>query len=210
MKPAQQERDISPASLEAFAEAISVVPWLHVAPRHPTRVLTLGRFAWPAAKLALRYPETVEALVVDAESLSLPRDNRIVRAPSLAALPSPRADAPINLMAIADPGRGWGDAETAKPYLAPDGLVVVAIPVITQWRIAKDSLAQIFAHVVPYREHAPGPALFLLASDLPIRRAGRPLPNNLQRITPRYLDALFLLAKDELDTLYGPAKGHHE
>lgn len=195
---------MSPASLEAFAEAISVVPWLHVPVRRPIRVLTVGRFAWPSAKLALRYPETVEALVVDADALSLPRDARIVRAPSLAALPPPNPEAPINLVAIADPGRGAADAAAAKAYLSPDGVVVVAVPVHAQWRATKDALSADFAHVVPYREHAPGPALFLLASDRPLRRSGRQIPQGLQRITPRYLDALFLLAKDEQDILFGP------
>jgi len=188
--------------LEAFAEALSVPAMLHT-PLRNIRVLVVGVFAIPLAKLALRYPSTREVVVVAEPSAPLPRDRRLRRVSSIEDIEQGwRAD----VAALAVPGSPETLAREVKRMLTPDGLMVVAVDTFSRGRSAKDGLQQLLTHVVPYREYAPEPVLFLLASDRRIGRPLRPVPPGLSRITKGYLPALFCLGKDEYHLLYGDRK----
>jgi hypothetical protein len=185
--------------IESFAEALSVPPILHVHPTRELKVLVLGQFALPVVKLALRYPNTAEAHLVAVDNY--PKDRRVISHRSLDHLPK---DLKVALVGVAVPGDPSAALLAIKPYTTPDAVVVVAVDQLGKGRKIKDTMQTLWRQVLPYREHAPDPALFLMASDQKFGAALRPFPPGLKRQNPRYLGAMFTLAKDEYDLLYGP------
>jgi len=186
--------------LEAFAEALSVPPMIHTPPRD-TKVLVVGAYALPLAKLALRYPSTTEVLVVVSDPQApLPRDRRIRRLGSLEDIPD---DWRCDVAGVAVPGDVRPLLGSIDDHLQEQGVIVVAVDRFARGRVVKDAMRGLWPQVLPYREHAPDPALFILASKRRLGRPYRPIPSNLGRLTPRYLSALFQLAKDEYQMLYG-------
>lgn len=184
--------------LEIFAEALSVPVVIHT-PVRPTRVLIIGPYGVPAAKLALRYPSTAEVVLVSSDEISL-RDKRFRRISSIKELPADwKADAAV-VAVVGDPRPLL---PLVKERLVPDGLVVVALDRFGRGRDTKDALRALWGQVLPYREYVPDPHLFLLAGDRRIGKPLRPIPPNLKRITDRYLQSLFTLGKDEYQFLYG-------
>lgn len=187
------------APLEVFAEALSVPAMIHT-PVRETRVLTVGTYALPLAKLALRYPDTVEVCMADLHGAQTPRDKRVTALPSLDALPSQWA---ADVIGIAVPGDPKDVIKQVAPRLKPDGVLVVAMDVPSRAREIKDHLRETWSHVLPYREHAPDLVLFLIASDRVLGRPLRPIPPRLARINPRHLSSMFAFPSDEYRLLFG-------
>jgi len=86
-------------------------------------------------------------------------------------------------------------------------VLVVALDQFERGREAKSAMSRLWRQVIPYREWAPEPVLFLLASDRRFGPFKRPVPKNLQRVTEAWIPAMFTLAKDENFLLYGDRIG---
>lgn len=186
--------------IEVFAEALAVPPMLYVAPNKAKTVLTVGPYALPLAKLALRYPETERVLMVSIDESLVPNDKRIETFSSLDNLPQ---DTKADVVAIANRGDIPDLAGKIRKYVHPEGVVTVAVDLFKNGRAYKEIVAKIWPFVLPYREFTPEPALFFLLSNKKINRPLRPFPARLKRLTPRYLNNLFTLSKDEYIFLFG-------
>jgi hypothetical protein len=162
-------------------------------------LLTRLRCTWPSAQLVHRLDRDTSGLLLLALTPELHRALSGLFAQRLVHK-TYRAD----VAGVAVPGDPVALLEALKPHLAPDAVVVVSLDQMARGRPVKDAMQRIWRQVLPYREHAPSPVLFLLASDQRFGATLRPFPPNLQRLNPRYLQSLFSLAKDEYDLLYGP------
>lgn len=185
--------------IEAFAEALSVPPMLHVTPAKPINVLIFGQFALPLGRFALRYPNTVDVRLVSTDTAL--KDQRCQQHDRLDDLPSGWL---ADIVAIAVPGDPTALLPELKLKMKADGVIVVAIDQFAKGRKVKDAMQVLWKQTLPYREYAPDPALFLMASDRKFSTSLRPLPTNLKRLNTRYIQAIFTLAKDEYALLYGP------
>lgn len=186
--------------IEIFAEALAVPPVLYVPPNKAKTVLTVGPYALPLAKLALRYPETEAVLMVSIDESLVPNDKRVQTFPNIESLPN---DTKADIAAIANRGDVPDLARKIKNYVASDGVVTVAVDLFKNGRAYKEVISKTWPFVLPYREFTPEPALFLLLSNRRINRPLRPFPARLKRLTPRYLNNLFTLSKDEYIFLFG-------
>ena len=186
-------------NIEIFAEALSVPPLMHVPADRKMSVAAIGRCALPLAKLALRYPSTERAMLVSTGKGPLPRDRRLSVVRSIDGLKGQSFDV-VGMALPGDPARAIG---LVRPLIKPGGILVVALDQLARGRAVKDAMQRLFRQVLVYREHVPEPALFLMAKDGQFGKPSRPMPPNLKRLTPRYLQGLFLLAKDEYKALYG-------
>lgn len=173
-------------------------PLMHVSAMKPVKVLTQGQFSLPLAKLALRYPNTTEARIVGSDTT--PKDRRIRGHARLEDLPE---DFTADIVGIAVPGDPTALLPTLKKYMAPDAIIVVGVDLFSRGRVVKDAMSKIWRQTLVYREHAPEPSLFIMASDRNFGATLRPFPPNLKRLNPRYLRALFELATDEARLLFG-------
>jgi hypothetical protein len=188
--------------MDAFTEALAVVPMVHLPVVPGQRVLLLGPGAGAAADVILRYPDIATVAVIgDSVSAAAAKDRRVVMAPSLDQVP-PSFGASLSIVAVP----ALTDALMAGVYarhLPGAGIAVFAIANPTQVRQLKDLVKRSWPFVQPYREHTPtGPAWFLLAGDQGFKRA-RPMPGWTSRLTDKYLPALFTLAKDEYGAAFG-------
>lgn len=190
--------------LEKFAEAISVVPFLHVPADRPVKVLAVGPYALPVAKLALRYPNVAEIHLSSMETATFPNDRRAIRHETMADIPD---DLKADIVALALPSDPIPRLLALKQHMAPEGVIVVALDTFDRGRKVKDAMSKLWTQVIPYREHAPEPVLFLLASDRRFGRFLRPIPKNLKRLSEAYIPTLFTFAKDEHFLLYGNSIG---
>jgi hypothetical protein len=188
-------------SLQIYAEAFSVVPLLHVPADKPIRVLSVGPYALPLAKLALRYPATTEVVLASIDTAPAPTDKRVKVVKTLDGV-----SGTFDVLGMALPGEAYGLLPQVKKLLAPGGVLVFAVDQFQRGRQAKDALRPLWGHIFPYREFTPDPSLFFLCSDEKIRPDQRPMPQNLYRLTPKYLPVLFTFAKDEYNFLYGEKK----
>lgn len=189
--------------LEIFAECLAVPPLQHVAAIGDVRILTVGQFALPLAKLALRYPSTVDVRMIGMDPTKLPADRRVSGVRSREALP---ADWQAHVIGVAVPGDPSRLLQELAPHLAPSGVIVVAVDQVKHSRQIKNTLGQIYTQVLPYRECAPEPTIFLLASNRRFGTPRRPWPPNLRHLNPRYLQSLFSLPQKDYRLLYGPEK----
>jgi len=184
--------------IEAWAEAFSVPPILHVSPTKPLRVLTQGQFSIPLAKFALRYPSTTEVRIIGSDIIL--KDRRVHSHLSLEELPK---EFIADVIGVALPGDPSALLPVLKLRLAPDGIIILGVDRFARGRLVKDAMSRIWRQVLVYREHMPEPSLFLMASDRPFGSTLRPFPPNLKRLNPRYLKSLFELATDEARLLFG-------
>lgn len=185
-------------AIEAWAEAFSVPPLMHVTTLKPIKVLTQGQFSLPLAKLALRYPNTVEVHIVGSDTT--PKDRRVHGHARLEDLPT---DFLADIVGIAVPGDPTALLPSLKKHMAPDAIVVVGVDLFNRGRVIKDAMNALWRQVLVYREHAPDPSLFIMGSDRVFGATMRPFPPGLQRLNPRYLRSLFELATDEARLLFG-------
>lgn len=184
--------------MDAFSEALAVVPVVHMPVTPGQQILLLGPGAGAAADIVLRYPTTASVLVVG-DSLAS-KDRRVQSAPSLDAVPTGWADLSVIVIPVLT------DAIVGATYARhrPDtGIAVFALANPTQVKASRDLVKKSWSVVQPYREHTTnGPAWFLLAGDHGFKRH-RPMPGWTGRLTDKYLPALFTLAKDEYAGAFG-------
>lgn len=195
-------------SSDAFTEALAMVPLVHLPVVAGQRVLVVGTDAIPAALVALRYPTTVEVIIVDERPPQL-QDRRVRCVPRMEQLlPSWKADlAVVAVPVITD---SLAQAVYAH-HVADTGVAVFALARAQQVRAAKEQLRKLWSSVQPYREQVPrsdgeSVAWFLLAGDHGFKRH-RPVPAWAKRLTDKYIPALFTLAKDEYALAYGGPNG---
>lgn len=193
--------------MDAFTEALAVVPMVHLPVSPGQRVLLLGPGAGAAADVVLRYPDIATVAVVgDSVSAAAAKDRRVVAAPTLDQVP-PSFGAALQIVVVP----GLTDALMAALYARhqPGGIAVFALANPTQVRQLKNQVKRSWPVVQPYRENVPptatapgGPAWFVLAGDQGFKRA-RPMPGWTSRLTDKYLPALFTMAKDEYAAAFG-------
>jgi hypothetical protein len=192
---------------DAFTEALAMVPMVHLPVTQGQRVLIVGKDAVPAAIVALRYPTTVEVVIVDPAPPVL-QDKRVRTVARMEALaPAWKAD----LVAVAMPVITDSLVQAVyNHHRADTGVAVFALARAQQVRASKEQLRKLWSSVQPYREQVVeaegGAAWFLLAGDHGFKRH-RPVPAWSKRLTDKYLPALFTLAKDEYVQAYGGAHG---
>lgn len=184
--------------IEAWAEAFSVPPMLHVPTLKPVNILTQGQFSLPMAKLALRYPNTNEVRIVGSDTT--PSDRRVHGHARLEDLPR---EFIADVVAIAVPGDPISLLPALKQRMAPDALIIIGIDQFSRGRHVKDAMTKLWRQVLVYREQAPDPSLFLMASDRRFGATLRPFPPNLKRLNPRYLQSMFVFPTDEYNLLFG-------
>jgi hypothetical protein len=172
---------------------------VHTKDHAQVRVLVVGNYALPVAKLALRYPGTIEVYALVDKGLML-RDKRMHHINSLDDLPKGfKAD----VLAVAVPGDPTAMVTSLRPYASPSSTIVVSFDTMSRGKQVLDAIKPLWPHIVPYVAHVPESALFFLLSDRKIGQPVRPFPPKLKKLTPGYMNSLFILAKDERRLLYG-------
>jgi hypothetical protein len=184
--------------MDAFSEALAVVPVVHMPVTPGQQILLLGPGSAAAADIVLRYPTTAAVAIVGDTSTS--KDRRVQVLPSLDTVPSAWADLAVVVIPVLT------DAIVKAVYARHrpgSGLAVFAVANPTQVGASRDLVKATWSVVQPYREHtATGPAWFLLAGEHGFKRH-RPMPGWTGRLTDKYLPALFTLAKDEYAGAFG-------
>jgi hypothetical protein len=171
------------------------------------RVLIVGRDAVPAAMSALRYPQTVEVVIVD-ETGALPLGDK--RARQVARLEQIPPGWIADLVVVAMPVLTDSLVQAVRlHHRADSGVAAFALARPAQIRQAKEILRKNWSTVQPYRENVPEAvelenrtAWFLLAADHGFKRH-RPIPPWAKRLSDKYVPALFTLARDEYTLAYG-------
>jgi hypothetical protein len=184
---------------EIFAEAVSVVPLVHAPVRQNQNALIIGSRALPAAGLAARYPSFVDIAVVGA-SIDRFEKNRRIR--KIASLNDLQQGWKADLIVIAEPDITDEHIKMARAASGQDSVVVFAVNEFSGGGAVRTKIIDQWKNVVPYREHLPRPALFIMASDSPLKQQ-RKVPDGTSRMQKSYIPSLFILAKDEYQTLYG-------
>jgi hypothetical protein len=184
---------------EIFAEAISVVPLVHAPVRQNQNALVIGSHALPAAGLAARYPSFVDIAVMSA---STDRFNKNRRIRKVAAKSDLRPGWSADLVVIAEPIISEEHFDIARGVSGQDSVVVFAVNEFSEGTALRKKIAERWKYMMPYREHLPRPALFIMASDSPIKMQ-RKVPDGTSRMQKSYIPSLFILAKDEYQDLYG-------
>lgn len=195
---------------DAFIEALSIVPLIHLPVVPNQRVLLVGVDAAAAAPAVLRYPQTIEVVIVGAgDRPAVLGDKRVKYAPSIDALPK---EWMADLIIVALPAITDAKVQLIRAHHRADsGAVVFAVARASQVRAAKDMIRRGWSTVQPYREMTPEVedptarvAWFLLAGDHGFKRH-RAVPPWAKRMSDKYVPALFTLAKDEYALAYGGA-----
>lgn len=181
--------------MDVFTEALSVVPIVHLPTTPGQRVLLVGAGASAAVDTVLRYPTTAAVLVVGP---SFPvKDKRVQFAQQIEQVPP---DWKADLAIVAVPALTDSMIAAVRAHhLVDSGVVVFALARPNLVRAAREALAKQWSFVQPYREFLPGqtePAWFLMASNQGFKRH-RIMPAWTTRLSDKYLQSLFTLAKDE-------------
>lgn len=180
--------------MDAFGEALGVVPIVHLPVTPGQNVLLIGKGSAAAAEIALRYPTTTNVRLVD-ESYTT-KDGRVQPA-RLDQLP---ADWCADLAIVVLPTLSDTLVSAVRQrHKARSGVAVFAVSQPGLVRRYRDLLAQYWSVVQPYREYLPGistPQWFLMAGDHGFQRH-RPVPGWTSRLTDKYLPVLFTFSKDE-------------
>ncbi len=179
--------------MDAFSEALGVVPIVHLPVKAGQKVLLVGQGAAGAAEIMLRYPTTESLIAVDA--IIDTKDRRVQYVKRLEQVPPDwKADLIDSFL-----------ASLRSHHLADTGVAVVAIARPSQVRLARDLAKKQWTVVQPFREHVPNQseaAWFLMLSNHGFQRH-RPVPAWTARISEKYIPALFTLAKDEYVLTFG-------
>lgn len=179
------------SSLGVFAEAISIVPFIHTRKKPGFRGLIVGFEAMPAGALLLKYPETGQVLYF---KTSAPAHGKAKQLPGIAVASDIKWKADLTVIAV--PGTPLTEIAAVRPLIADDGLVAVAVDDFKKTNEVRKALSAQFPYVVPYRAHLPEPASFLLCSRAAITRC-RPVPDNADHLSDQFIPCLFTFAKDE-------------
>jgi hypothetical protein len=179
------------SGLGVFAEAISIVPFVHTKPKPGLRCLVVGFEASPLGALYVRYPETGQVLYYKTKALDHGKAKVL---PGIAQATDINWKADV--AAVAVPGSPLNEIATIRPLLADDGVLAVAIDDSKKANEIRLALKVQFPFVIPYRAHLPEPAVFFICSRAPVARA-RPVPDSADHLSDQYLPCLFTFAKDE-------------
>lgn len=186
---------------DPFVEALSIVPIIHLpAGGGGQRVLIVGAAAMPAAMVALRYPQTVEVLVVDETPTGL-NDKRVRQVARMEQVPAGwKADLAVVAVPVVTDSLA---AAVRLHHKADTGVAAFALARPMQVRSTKAMLRGQWSTVQPYREFVPTAAeadnrtaWFLLAGDHGFKRT-RPIPPWARHLSENYVPVLFTLSKDE-------------
>ena len=183
------------ASEEILAEAVSLVPWVHVPVNQGQRIVTVGYEASSAALMALRFPEVRDVVIIGAKA---PVEARVRTFTSLAELPPTwTPDLAVLTVPVVAP-------EILRAiHLSPTGIACFALQRFEDVVPAKTLVRAAFRYITVYREYIGGePVLFLLGSNSPITRQ-RAMPGFSKRYTDKSLPSLFTFAKDEYQMIFG-------
>jgi hypothetical protein len=193
--------------MDAFTEALAVVPLIHLPAAPGQHVLLIGQGAGATADVVLRYPTTTSVVVIgDSVSAAAQKDKRVQLAPALDQVP-PAWQADLSLVVVPGLTDQLSSAIAAR-RVQGTGMAVIAVANPTQVNAMRTQALRSWPVVQPYREHIAagpgggGPAWFLLAGKYHFKRQ-RPMPGWTTRLSDRYLPALFTLAKDEYVQAFG-------
>lgn len=180
---------------EVLAEAVSLVPWVHVPVGQAQRIVTVGYEASSAALVGLRFPEVRDVVIIGATA---PSDARVRTFSSLTDLPPTwTPDLAVLTVPVVTP-----DLLRAV-HLSPAGIVCAALQRFDDVVPVKALMRAAFRYITVYREYIGGePALFLMGSNAPISRQ-RAMPAFSKRYTDKSLPNLFTFAKDEYQMIFG-------
>ncbi len=189
-------------NLDIFGEALVIVPLVHVPVLPMQHVLAIGPGAAATAAYALRYPTFAEVVVIgDQLPQGLRQDKRVRMVARLEDLaPEWRAD----LVTVSLHGMSEPVLQQLRKHMQPGAVASIALDRASALRSTKELLKRNWPNVAPYREHCPEASWFFLVSDRAWAKH-RPVPAVAKRMTDRYLPALFTLAKDEYNALFGGA-----
>lgn len=187
-------------NVDIFNEALVIVPLVHVPVVSLQHVLAVGPGAAATVSYALRYPTFAEVVVIGEQlSSAMRQDKRVRQANRIEDLaPEWKADlVTVSLMGMSD-----AVLQQVRSHMKPGGVASIALDRPSALRSTKDTLKRFWPNVAPYREHCPDSSWFFLVSDRAWAKH-RPVPTVAKRMTDRYLPALFTLAKDEYNALFG-------
>lgn len=187
----------------AFDESLAVPAILHT-PLAAQRVLAIGAAAAPLLTVARRYPTFRELVFLGddlpASARGTKPDSRIRSVAGARDLPREWV---ADLIGIAVPGLPDSALTTAKQLAGPQTVVVVAVDRYNAGPSAKRLMERQWSTVIPYRDHTPNEQLYLLASDVGMKRH-RPMPGWTERLSEGYLTALFRFPKNDQAVLFAP------
>ena len=178
-----------------YAEAAALVPLLHVRPG-PTVVRVAGPLSVLLAVEALRWRDTREVWVDQPVPV---KDSRIKPVPTKGTFNHTGMFDIVLLSPEMDP-------EGYQPILKKGGVIQASTYDLKKIAGLREKIKRMTGAAVPYRETLPEPLWFVLGcSGSTPRRVRRP-PDGAQRITERFLPALFSFGKDELPFIFGAEK----
>lgn len=186
--------------MDPFAEALSVVPIVHLPAVPNQRVLLLGVGALGALETVLRYPTTTQVLVIDAPRIET-KDRRVGFVARIEQVPP---DYRADLIICAVPITSDSLLDAIQQRLGANGVACIAISRPSQVRVTREAARKRWSYVQPYREYVPGqkdPAWFLLVGNSVFKRY-RPVPVWTRRLSESYVPALFTFAKDEYELAF--------
>lgn len=179
---------------EILAEAVSIVPWVHVPVGQAQRIVTIGYEASSAALMGLRFPEVRDVVIIGATA---PTDARVRTFNALTDLPPSWTP---DLAVLTVPVLTVDLLRSIR--LSPQGVACFALQRFEDVVPAKALVRAAFRYITVYREYIGGePALFLMGSMSPISRQ-RAVPGFSKRYTDKYLPNLFTFAKDEYQLIF--------
>ena len=185
---------------DIFGEALVIVPLVHVPVVPLQHVLAIGPGAAATVAYALRYPTFADVVVIGEQLPQALRQDKRVRV--LARMEDLVPEWKADLATVSLNGMSEGVLQQLRSHLNPGAVTSIALDRAPALRQTKDLLKRFWPNVAPYREHCPEPAWFFLVSDRTLAKT-RPVPAVAKRMTDRYLPALFTLAKDEYNALFG-------
>jgi hypothetical protein len=95
------------------------------------------------------------------------------------------------------------DPEPLQPILKKGGVIQASTYDLKKIAGLRDKIKQMTGAAVPYREFLPDPLWLLIGCSGSMPRRVRRPPDGAQRITERFLPALFSFGKDELPFIFG-------
>ena len=187
----------------AFDESFAVPAILHT-PVEAQRVLAIGPAAVPLLNVARRYPSFRELVYLGEDAPAALRgpkpDSRVRSVTSTRDLPR---DWVADVIGVAVQGMPESVLTAAKQLSGPQTVVVVAVDRYAAGPTVKRLVERLWGTVIPYRDHVPNEQLYLLASDMGMKRH-RPMPGWTERLSEGYLTALFRFPKNDQAALFSP------
>jgi len=187
---------------DVFGEALTIVPLIHVPVQPLQQVLAIGPGAATTVAYALRYPTFAEVVIVGEQPPHAQRQDKRIKV--VARLEDLAPEWKADLVTVSLMGISEGVVQQLRKHMSPGAVASIAVDRASVLRSTKDLLKKHWPNVAPYREHCPEVSWFFMVSDRSWIKH-RPVPAVAKRMTDRYLPALFTLAKDEYNALFGAA-----